>query len=330
MSVWAFPGQGSHRAQMAAGLRGANPLFAVARDAVGRDLEATCTVDPNPEWAPALIQPALFVVCVAAAQAHLEAGFEPDAVLGHSFGEYAGLAVAGAFSIEDGLRLVAVRGRAMARLAATGTGMMAVLGLSEAAVRSVCDEVRSRGPLVEIANVNSPSQIVLSGDETAHEEAAERCKDRGALRVRTLRVPYAAHSSLMAPAAVELSDALAGVPISRPRVPFYSGVTGDSTEDPQEIRDLLARAMTSPVLFARSVRAAARDGHRSFVELGPGSPPRLLGLVEETLAGLDLDLELAIVSSDDEAREPRPFHDARQRRATPSGAPERAHPERVH
>ena len=117
----------------------------------------------------------------------------------------------------------------------------------------------------------------------------------------------------MEPARRELANELAGVSISPPRVPFYSGVTGASVREPDAIRDLLARALTSPVLFARAVRAAARDGHRSFVELGPGSPPRLLGLVEETLAGLDL--ELALVADDGDARCPRPFHVARRRPA---------------
>jgi [acyl-carrier-protein] S-malonyltransferase len=297
---------------MAAGLRMAPSLFAAARATVGVDLEATCTSDPEPDWDPALIQPALFVVCTAAAQARLEAGHAPDAVLGHSFGEYAALVAAGALTIEDGLRLVVTRGSAMARLAGTDTGMRAVLGLSEAVVSAVCDEVRDAGR-IEVANVNSPTQVVLSGDEAALEQAALRCKERGALRVRRLRVPYAAHSSLMEPARRELAYALADVTISPPRVPFYSGVTGASAREPDAIRALLAKALTSPVLFARAVRAAARDGHRSFVELGPGSPARLLGLVEETLAGLDV--ELALVADDDDARRPRPFHVARQRPA---------------
>lgn len=279
-------------------------LCQLAREVLGADLEPLCTGDAVPVWDPALVQPALLVVCVAAALARLRYA-SPDAVLGHSFGEYAALTATGALSAADGLRLAAARARAMAALADGTTGMMAVLGLPPDTVREVCGQMVSEGGTLWVANVNSPSQTVLSGSLVSLRRAGDLCRERGAIRTRSLRVAYAAHSPVMAGARAEVRAALDAVSIKRPKAPLYSAVTGESTREPRRIRQLLDVGMTEPVCFSAAVRAAAADGHREFLELGPGSPPRLLGLIRETL-GAD-GVRLALVSSDTEAADPQPF-----------------------
>jgi [acyl-carrier-protein] S-malonyltransferase len=306
MTVWVFPGVGSQRVGMAAGLRDAATLLDLASSLCGEDLAQICAQDqPDTQWPLRLIQPSLFAVCTVIARARLTYGSPPDAVIGHSLGEFAALVATDSLTFEDALRLVIVRGNAMADLSEGSAGMMAVLGLDAPSVRDVCEEVREEGHFVAVANFNSPSQTVLAGSVTGLAEAAARCRDRGAMRVRMLRVPYPAHSSRMAAAGAQLKRALQDVPIAAPRVPFYNGVTGQAVTDPPAIRSLLSEAVTSPVRFVNCVEAAARDGHRSFLELGPGSPPRLLGLIGEILATVEIDL--ALVSNDDEAQKPCPF-----------------------
>jgi [acyl-carrier-protein] S-malonyltransferase len=180
-----------------------------------------------------------------------------------------------------------------------------VLGLPTDAVREVCGQVVSEGGALWVANVNSPSQTVLSGSLVSLSQAAGLCLQRGAIRIRPLRVAYAAHSPVMAGARAEVRAALDAATIERPSAPLYSAVTGECTREPRRIRQLLDAGMTEPVCFSAAVLAAAADGHREFLELGPGSPPRLLGLIRETL-GTD-GVRLALVSSDTEAAEPKPF-----------------------
>ncbi|MEV4997148.1 ACP S-malonyltransferase [Streptomyces niveus] len=311
MAVWVFPGQGSQRPDMTAGLAAAPALLREARELIGAGPGGGHGDAEDPEF----VQPALFVVGVAAATALLRHEPAPAAVIGHSFGEFAALTAAGALPFETGLRLAVLRARAMARRADTRTGMLAVLGLASSEVRAVCADITQLAgddsDFVQISNINSPSQTVVAGTTAALADAAELCRARGAFRVRPLRIPYAAHTPLMAPAAAELRAALTGADIRVPAAKLYSCLTGEATADPDRIRELLVQGMTRPVDFHAAVTAAAHDGHRSFVELGPGSPARLLGLVGETLAAEVPSPRLRLVSSDAEAKTPRPFQAGR-------------------
>ncbi|WP_141726816.1 ACP S-malonyltransferase, partial [Streptomyces niveus] len=201
MAVWMFPGQGSQRPDMTAGLAAAPALLREARELIGAVPGGGHGDAEDPEF----VQPALFVVGVAAATALLRHEPAPAAVIGHSFGEFAALTAAGALPFETGLRLAVLRARAMARRADTRTGMLAVLGLAPAEVRAVCADITQvtgdDGDFVQISNINSPSQTVVAGTTAALADAAELCRARGAFRVRPLRIPYAAHTPLMAPAA---------------------------------------------------------------------------------------------------------------------------------
>ncbi|MFF3763429.1 ACP S-malonyltransferase [Streptomyces sp. NPDC001922] len=316
MTVWMFPGQGAQRPGMARGLDTAPRLLREASALLDADLTALCLTDENPDGRPELVQPALFVVGVAAAAALRRHGPAPAAVLGHSFGEFAALTAAGALTFTDGVRLTALRARAMLRCATADSAMAAVLGLDEDAVRAVCTEVGADGGLVEISNINSPEQIVIAGERAALDEATARCRARGAFRVRPLRVPYAAHTRLMAPAADELRAALEPVELRPPAAPLFSCITAEATTDPHRVKELLVLGLTGTVDFAAAVRAASAAGHRDFTELGPGSPARLLGLVRAVLPGRTPGLRL--VSSDAEARTPQPFQ--AERGGTPGSA----------
>jgi [acyl-carrier-protein] S-malonyltransferase len=309
MSVWMFPGQGAQRPGMALGLGEAPRLLREAGAILGTDLRVPCLTDRSPDGWPELVQPALFTVGVAAATALLRHAPPPAAVIGHSFGEFAALTASGALSFEDGVRLTGLRARAMLRCPAEGSAMVAVLGLDETAVRAVCADVTEAGGLMEISNINSPAQVVLAGERAALDRATALCRARGAFRIRPLRIPYAAHTRLMEPAAEELRAALEPVELRPPAAALYSPVTGEVTEDPARIKELLVLGMTRTVNFVAAVRAADADGHRDFTELGPGSPARLLGLVRAALP--ERAPRLRLVSSDAEAHTHVPFQEGR-------------------
>lgn len=305
-TAWMFPGQGSQRPAMAERLGTAPELFSVARDVLPFDLEPACTTDARPSWTTERLQPAMFVVCVAAARALESRDQRPDALLGHSLGEIAALVAGGALGFEDALALVAVRGRAMdAAGRRQPGGMAAVLGLDLDVIERICAEITSQirtkgtsGPGgVWPANLNSPGQIAISGRDDALAQAAERCKSAGAGRVVRLEVPIAAHSPLMAPAADEVRAMLDTIEIRPPSCPLYSVVDAKPHTDPGEIRELLVEGVVSPVRFWEAVQAAHADGTERFVEVGPGTV--LSGLVRRTLkAG---DVELTSVASDEDA-----------------------------
>lgn len=292
MIAWMFPGQGSQRPGMAVGLEACRDLFPIAHRALGVDLEPLCTTDSRPVWSTALLQPALFLVCVGAARGLSERLKPPSAVVGHSLGEFAALVAAKSLSFEEGLHLVSARAQGMQAAARRRPGRMAaVLGLDPSAIESICAELSD----VWVSNVNSPSQTVISGEDEALAMAAERCREAGAKRVVRLDVPIAGHSPLMASAAADLEAALAEVELKPPACPFYSVVDARSHRDPVEICDLLVRAVTSPVRFSDAIQTMRGEGIDRFLEVGPGGV--LSGLVRRILP----DPEVASVASDSEA-----------------------------
>jgi len=294
-TAWMFPGQGSQRPAMADSLGAAPELFSVARDVLPFDLEPACTTDPRPTWTTRHLQPAMFIVCVAAAQALEARDQRPDALVGHSLGELAALVAAGALDFEDGLVLVAARGRAMDTAARREPGgMAAVLGLDLEAIAGICAEIGGVWP----ANLNSPGQIAISGRDDSLAQAAERCRSAGAGRVVRLEVPIAAHSPLMAPAADEVRAVLDTIELQPLDCPLYSVVDARPHTDPSEIRELLIEGIVSPVRFWEAVQAAHADGAGRFIEVGPGTV--LSGLVRRTLTTMG-GVELASVSSDEDA-----------------------------
>lgn len=310
MIAWMFPGQGSQRAGMAVGVEACKKLFEAARPIVGGDLERLCITDKNPTWAPEVLQTGLFTTCVGVGHSMLARGLEPDAVVGHSLGEFPALVIAGALSFEDGLRIVAVRGKAMAAAGRNNPGgMAAVIGLDAATIEEICGEAGD----VWVANLNSPTQTVISGKDRPLALAAEQCLQAGATRVIRINVPVAGHCPLMERAAKEVEEALSDVSLTAPRCPIYCNADGRPHTDPQEIRRLLVEAITSRVRFSEAISAMHRDGVRVFVETGPGRVLR--GLVRQTVSGA----ELACVANDEQAEElAQKAGGADQRRSAPS------------
>lgn len=267
MIAWAFPGQGSQRARMGAALPGFAALAADARHAIGLDLERLCITDPDPAWRADELQQAIFVTARAAAAAAHDRLPPPGAVVGHSLGEFAALVEAQALDYETALHLVDIRGRAMAQAGAERPGAMAaVIGLAQDVVADTCAALGD----VWVANVNSPSQTVISGALAAVEAAAERLETAGARMVARLPIEIACHTPLMAPAAERLQAALEHVVLRAPGIPFYSAVDAEPKQDLTDVARALVDGVTGPVLFAATVRRMREDGIDGFVEVGPG------------------------------------------------------------
>ena len=277
-----FPGQGSQQVGMG---RAFYEGSSAAREVLDR-AEATLPgllelMWEGPEETLQLTenqQPALLAVSAAAWAAWREAGgSEPDSAAGHSLGEWSAHVAAGTLELEDALRLVRKRGQYMQEAAPEGRGAMAaILKLDP---KRVAEVVASVGG-VEVANLNSPAQVVISGTREAVDEAARAFK---ALRARVvpLKVSAPFHSSLMAPAREALARDLAEVTLRPPRFPVFSNVTAEPETDPERIRALLLEQITSPVRWVEILERMRARGVETFVELGSGNV--LAGLVKRTI-----------------------------------------------
>ncbi len=227
-------------------------------------------------------QPAVFLHSVAMAKA-LDA--KPDAVAGHSLGEFSALVVSGALSVEDGLRLVSKRAQAMqACCEAVEGGMAAVLSLTDEQVEQICAETEG---VVVAANYNCPGQLVISGEKRAIEAACVKAKEAGARRALPLPVGGAFHSPLMEPAREELEKAIAEAAFQTPACPIYQNVDAKPHTDPEEIKQNLIAQLTAPVRWTQIVREMLADGVDAITELGPGTV--LQGLVKKVSAELPVE-----------------------------------------
>jgi len=189
---------------------------------------------------------------------------------GLSLGEYSALVFAGALTFEDGLRLVARRGRLMAEAGRQRPGtMVSVLGLDDDQVVEICRQASDEGVVVA-ANFNCPGQVVVSGEPDAVARAAELAREADAFRVVELEVSGAFHSPLMEPAREELAQVLAETPVGKPEMPVVSNVTGEPMERPEEIRQNLAEQLTHPVRWAHCCRRVLALGAEMLYEVGPG------------------------------------------------------------
>lgn len=256
-------------------LPAARDLFSRAGDILGYDLAKLCFTGPAEELDSTVrSQPALFVASMAAIES-LKAT-QPDVVVacqaaaGLSLGEYTALVFADVMSFDDGLRLVHARGTAMQAAAdATASGMVSILGLERDKVEELCAQARG-GEVLEVANLLCPGNIVVSGTKAACARAAELAPSLGAMKAIPLTVAGAFHTSIMQPAVAKLTDALANVPMKKPRIPVVSNVDALPHDDPEEIRNLLIRQVVSPVRWEDSLRYLMGQGFDKFYEVGPG------------------------------------------------------------
>ena len=228
-------------------------------------------------------QPAIFALSVALWKLLDERGVRPAVVAGHSLGEYAALVAAGVFTYEEALPVVRLRGRLMQEAGRRRPGAMAaVLGLDGEALAGVCQKASNAG-LVQVANLNSPGQLVISGEVSGVERAMELASEAGARRVVRLPVSGAFHSPLMDYARQPLAEALERMPLREPQVPVVANVTAEPIGAAGEIADLLVRQLISPVRWSESVTRMAGMGPEHFVEVGPGKV--LQGLVRRIVPG---------------------------------------------
>ncbi|MEJ2858518.1 MULTISPECIES: type I polyketide synthase [unclassified Saccharothrix] len=279
-----FTGQGAQRVGMGLALADAFPAYAEAFEAVCRQLDPMLDRPLRDVIADGVdldetgyTQPALFAVEVALFRLLESWGVRPDFIAGHSIGELAAAHVAGVFSLEDAARLVAARGRLMQALPRTGA-MIAV----EATEEEVRAELEPFAGLVDIAAVNGPRAVVLSGDEKATVLAAEQWENRGR-RIRRLSVSHAFHSPAMEPMLGEFADLAATVDFHAPRIPIVSTATGALAED-FTTPGYWVRQVRGTVRFAQAVGTLAAQGVTTFLEVGPDGV--LTAMTESVLAGL--------------------------------------------
>ena len=278
-----FPGQGSQSVGMGRPLFDDSPtvqaLYKEAADILGYDVGALCFEGPLEQLNQTeYTQPALLVASLAAYQLVSGGPLIPAAVAGHSLGEYTALVAAGALKFREAVKLVQKRGRYMAEAVAPGSGLVAaVLGLSEADVRSVCQEAGSVG-IVAPANFNSPGQTVIAGERAAVEYAGELAKTRGAKRVMPLPVSVPVHTPLMQIAADRLKKDIDSLQWSDLKVPLVNNVEAKALLSAEEVRESLVRQLPSPVRWQETIQAMAQMGITHFVEIGPGKV--LTGLVK--------------------------------------------------
>lgn len=289
-TAFLFPGQGSQYVGMGTALAAApaaRPRFEAARSVLGPELLDAMTAGPLDMLTQTrFAQPAIFLTSVAAADLLAEHGMTPDAVAGHSLGEYAALVVCGALDFTDGLALVRARAEAMQAACDRAPGTMAaVLGLDADAVAQACADAESAG-IVDVANINGAGQVVISGSPEGVAAAGVNAKAAGAKRVMPLTVGGAFHSRLMQPAEDALSAVLDGTAFRAPVRTFIPNVTGEPLADPDAIRDALKRQLTAPVQWARTMATLAEAGVRTAVEVGPGKI--LTGMAKRALKGVAL------------------------------------------
>jgi len=244
--------------------------FERANKCLGYDLAQICFQGPEPELTKTEnAQPAIFLVAWVAFELLKEKPptLRFDAAAGLSLGEFTALTAAGALSFEDGLRVVRQRGRLMqAACDRTQGAMAAVIGLDEKATREVCKETG-----VELANLNCPGQIVISGATEKITQACDAAKAKGARKAVPLQVAGAYHSKLMASAQEPLADVLSKMDVRSPKVQVVSNVTAQPHGGPEQIRKLLVDQMVSPVRWEASIRYLLAQGFTRFIELGPGT-----------------------------------------------------------
>lgn len=290
--AYVFPGQGAQYPGMGKDLYDnsveAKQLFDRANEILGFNITNIMFNGTAEELKQTKVtQPAVFLHSVILAKV---LGVKPDAVAGHSLGEFSALVVAGALSFEDGLKLVAKRALAMqACCEQQPGGMAAILGLEDAVVEECCKAIDG---VVVAANYNCPGQIVISGANEAVDKACEQLKEAGARRALRLPVGGAFHSPLMEPARVELEKAIAEVEFHTPSCPIYQNVDAQPQSDSEAIKRNVIAQLTAPVRWTQSAQNMIADGINFYTELGPGNV--LQGLIKKVNAGVEVESKSAL------------------------------------
>ena len=277
-----FPGQGSQEVGMGKLLLETSPaaveIFEQAEAVLTKlgwksQLRNLCLLGPADTLNDtSFAQPALLTVSIAMERTLASQGITPVAATGHSMGEYSALVATKVLRFENAVYLVSERGRLMKQAGEKNPGKMAViLGLSVASTETLCNRLISANPgsNVQIANINAPNQIVISGDSEAVQNAHGFAQELGARKTILLPISIAAHSACMQPVVDEMRHVLSSIPLFQPKVPFYSPTSGRQETDPKSIYFLLISQLTGRVLWMDTIQQMIRDGYNSFLEVGP-------------------------------------------------------------
>ena len=287
-----FPGQGSQAIGMLADLATQFPVveqtFKQASDALGYDLwqlvQQGEAEELNQTWRT---QPALLAASVAIYRVWQQQypDLKPELMAGHSLGEFSALVCADVLDFEQAITLVELRGRLMQKAVPQGTGAMyAIIGLDNQAIIDACAQA-AQDEVVSAVNFNSPGQVVIAGNKSAVERAAELCKQAGAKRALPLAVSVPSHCALMKPAADQLAVALESITFKTPTVPVINNVDVKQEKTADEIRNALVRQLYNPVRWTESVEKMATSGVQILFEIGPNKV--LTGLTKRINKALD-------------------------------------------
>jgi [acyl-carrier-protein] S-malonyltransferase len=272
--AFVFPGQGSQYVEMGKdfyeNFELAKEYFEKANNILGFDLKKLCFEGPEEKLTETQnTQPAIFTVSMIAYELLKKEGIEPEMVAGHSLGEYAALCAAGVFDFETGLKLVRKRGELMASAVTDGSEgtMAAIIALDQSRIEEICNKVDG---VCELANINSPMQIVISGEKEAIKKAMELASEEGAKKVVELNVSSAFHSQLMEPAKNKLKKYIEDIDFNDPSIPVVANSTADIVKDRNEIVSALEKQLTSPVRWVESMELMSSKGIDVALEVGPG------------------------------------------------------------
>ncbi|WLR52306.1 ACP S-malonyltransferase [Bacillus tianshenii] len=280
-----FPGQGSQTVGMGKEIADkyeeAAAIFQKADERLGFSLSEVIFNGPQEKLTRTEnTQPALLTTSTAILEVFKKHGITADFTAGHSLGEYSALVASESMSFEDAVYAVRKRGELMEEAVPAGVGTMAaVLGMEAAELKAVVDEVSTPQFVVNLANLNCPGQIVISGNREAVEKASELAKEKGAKRVIPLDVSGPFHSDLMKPAADKFSEVLEGISISEAKIPVVANVTAQPITDGADIQAKLVEQLYSPVRWEETVQTLLDEGVDTFIEIGPGKV--LSGLVRK-------------------------------------------------
>jgi len=272
-----FPGQGSQHVGMGKDFAD-SPFFNIANTILGIDLRKICLEGPEEILKKTeLTQPAILTISVILYKKLRHLGINFDLLAGHSLGEYSALFAAGSITFHDAISLVHSRGQFMQEAVPCGEGAMAaILGFDKSKLEQICAYSGC-----DLANYNSPEQIVISGKKDSIEKTIEICKSEGAKKIVILPVSAPFHSKLMAPAAEKLAYELKNIEINDAKIPIISNVTADIVTSRGIIHKLLVEQVTSPVNWTDSINTMLNFNIDTFVEIGPGKV--LTGLVKKII-----------------------------------------------
>ena len=266
-----FPGQGAQYVGMGQDFYEQIPvckeMFELAGKASGLDVPALCFEENEQINITEYTQIAMLAAEVAMLKAIEEKGLKPDVTGGLSLGEYGALAASGVMSVEDVFRIVRKRGIYMQEAVPNGGAMTAVLGLDTETIEKICEETEGT---VTIANYNCPGQVVITGEESAVQAAAEKLTATGAKRCVPLKVSGPFHSPMLVGAGEKLAKELENVEIHDIQIPYIANVTADYVTDKAQVKPLLEKQVSSSVKWQQTVERMITDGVDTFVEIGPG------------------------------------------------------------